>query len=198
MSNRLSLEEFSVTTPAQSVAESTWMPEDERLAVYEEGYKAGWDDAAAAEQEIQTRVSADFANTLKGLSVSFNEAREHVLKSVAPVLRLMAEKVLPDLARHGLAEMVAERARYAIEHAAGGPIELVINPDNRPALEHILSDDAGLPVVITEQASLGPGQAYLRSTRGEEMVDLDRLIQEIRDAVEAFLHAHEEEAKPDD
>ena len=39
--------------------------EEAKLAAYEQGYTAGWDDAAAAQSDDQTRIRADLARNLQ-------------------------------------------------------------------------------------------------------------------------------------
>jgi len=188
MARALTLENFTPNGLATGLGDSeVILGADARLAAYEDGYKAGWDDSVAAESQTQTRVGADFAHSLQELSFTFHEARAHVLGSIAPLLTLMAEKVLPDLARDGFAQSIIELAREAATEAANRPIELVINPANRPAVERLLEGDPGLPLTVVEEPTLGPGQAFLRGARGETSLDLDAVTAGIRDAVSGFL-----------
>ncbi|MHC0051982.1 FliH/SctL family protein [Actibacterium sp. D379-3] len=188
MTRPLKLEDFGDTASGDHVGpDPAMLTEDARLTAYEEGYKAGWDDAAAAEAQSQSRASADFAKTLQDLSFTYAQARAHVLDAIAPLLTLMADKVLPDLARDGFAQTVVELGRAAAETAANAPVDLIVSPANRAALERLLQDDAGLPLRIVEEPSLGPGQAFLRGGQGETALDIDAVIAGIRDAVAGFL-----------
>ena len=58
--------------------------EDLRILAYEQGYTAGWDDAAAAQTDDQSRIKADFARNLQSLGFTFQEARMHVLRAIHP------------------------------------------------------------------------------------------------------------------
>jgi hypothetical protein len=52
--------------------------EEAKVASFEQGYKAGWDDAVAAQSEDQTRIRADLARNLQSLSFTYQEARSHM------------------------------------------------------------------------------------------------------------------------
>ena len=107
------LEVFDVDAPQKQtsgmVVTQLGAIEEAKLAAYEQGYKAGWDDAAAAQSEDQTRIRADLARNLQQLSFTYQEARAHILKAVEPLLEEMVNRRLPDTARETLAPLVLER-----------------------------------------------------------------------------------------
>ena len=72
--------------------------EDARLASFEDGYKAGWDDAIAAQDKETARIRADFARSLEDLGFTYTEAHRHVLNAIEPLLRDMVCKVMPRMA----------------------------------------------------------------------------------------------------
>ncbi|WP_372603092.1 flagellar biosynthesis protein [Actibacterium sp.] len=193
MSKLLSYEDFSPVPQIPDPQNTALLSETARLGAYEEGYKAGWDDAAGAEAANQTRIGADFARSLQDLSFSYHEARAHVLSAIGPLLELMAEKVLPEIARDHFAQTVLEQVRTIAGTAADAAIELVVNPDNRAALEKVMPPDPGLPLTIIDEPSLGPGQAYLRGAKGECQLDQDAVLSGIRAAVSAFLSTSQEQ-----
>lgn len=194
MTHPVVLADFSPAVAAPKSAPA--IAEDARLASYEEGYTAGWDDAASAEATAQARIGADFAKTLEDLSFTYHEARAHVLAAIGPLLKLMTEQVLPDLAMQNFAVTVVEAARAAIAQAADAPLTIVVNPDNAPALEKLLEEQNHLPLTLSEEPSLGPGQAYLRSSAGESAIDVGAVLEDIRTAVDGFLNdAAQEETR---
>jgi len=70
--------------------------EDQRLASFEQGYSAGWEDAFTAQVEDQTRITGNLASSLGDLSFTYHEALAQLLVSVEPVFRSLVELVLPD------------------------------------------------------------------------------------------------------
>lgn len=169
--------------------------EEARLAAYDSGYRAGWDDAAAAQDQDQTRVRADLGRNLQALSFTYHEARSHVLQALRPLIEDMVGRLLPVLARDSLGAVVLEEIMPLAERLADVPVHLVLNPAVRPAVEGLISGATGLPLTIVEEDSLGEGQAYLRFGDQERHVDLDRAAQDIAAAVRSFFDLPQQETQ---
>lgn len=161
--------------------------EDEKLASYETGFKAGWDDASAAMTEDQTRIRAELARNLQTLSFTYHEARSHVLKAVEPLLLQIVGQLLPEIARETLAPFVLETLMPLAEGLGDAPVTLVINPAARASVEALLEQATGLPLTIEEEPTLGDGQVYIRLGTVETQVDLDKATAEIAAAVRGFF-----------
>ncbi|GAA0290766.1 FliH/SctL family protein [Rhodovulum strictum] len=190
---RFRLEDFSAPRPAKTVAQ----PEppdaqDVRLKAFEEGYKAGWDDAAAAEDAARARITADFAKTLQEMSFSYHEARAHMLGALGPLLTTMVERVMPQIAAAGFARTVVETAMQLAETQADRPVRIRVCPENRPALEDVIAADPGLPLDIVDDATLGPGQALVAAGTAESEIDIDGMLSAIRTALDDFLTTQKE------
>ncbi len=170
-----------------TVVMDTLALEEAKLAAYDTGYQAGWDDAASAQTDDQTRIKADFARTLQTLSFTYHEARQHILHALEPLLTSVIERVLPDLARASLAPMILHILRPITAQTAEAPITVVINPAARAAVEALIEDNSGLPVQILDEDSLGEGSAYIRFKSGETQIDLDDAIARIASAVQDFF-----------
>ncbi|ARC90086.1 hypothetical protein [Rhodovulum sp. MB263] len=192
--SRLMLEDFSDqgACPQSEPDPPAIDAQEIRLNAYEEGYRAGWDDASAAEAEARTRIGADFEKTLQELSFGYHEARVHVLEALEPLLCVMVERVLPELARGGLARKVVEITREMAETEANRPLQVQVCPENREALEELVGDDPGLPLRIVDDPTLGPGQAVLRGSAAEREIDIDGMLAAIRGALNDFMTTEEE------
>lgn len=192
----LRFEDFATPAPASGPASAAGADTQElRLTAYEEGYKAGWDDASAAEAEARARISADFAKTLQEMSFSYHEARAHILDALAPLLRAMVERVMPRIAEAGFAQSVAAIAIARAEEEAGRPVALRVSPENRAALEALTEDSQGLPLSVVEDETLGPGQALIAGPGGEREIDIAGMLAAIQDALDDFLTTQDEEAR---
>ena len=188
----LRLEVFESEMPvsagqSETVVLDTGALEDAKLASFESGYSAGWEDAAAAQADDQTRVSADLARSLQSLSFTYHEARSHVLKAVEPLLRQVVGQLLPAVARASLAPKVLEVLMPLAEDLVAAPIMLMLNPAARSAIEEMISKTNGLPLIIVEEPTLGEGQVYLKLGDVEREVNLDRAVIEISAAVRGFF-----------
>ena len=186
----LKLEVFEIETKptrAQTVVLDRVALEDEKLAAYDTGYRAGWDDANAAQSDDQTRMKADLARNLQTLGFTYYEARTHILKAIEPLMLQVVGRLLPQIARETLAPFVLETLMPLAEALGDAPVKLVLNPASRAPVEALLEQATGLPVVIEEEPSLAEGQVYIKLGSAEAEVDLDQATADIAAAVRGFF-----------
>jgi flagellar biosynthesis/type III secretory pathway protein FliH len=161
--------------------------EDIRMLAYEQGYTAGWDDAAATQADDQTRIQADLARNLQSLGFTFQEARMHVLRAIQPLIHEIVTCLLPQMARETLATIALDTLMPMADEMADAPVTLVLNPASRAAVETLLEQATGLHLTVIEEPTLGEGQVYLRMGDVETRVDLDRATADIAGAVRDFF-----------
>lgn len=189
------LEEFSARILSGDLnPSSNTSLEEQRLEAFEQGYKAGWDDAAAAQSEDQSRVAADFARNLQELSFTYHEARGQILGALEPLLIEMVSKVLPKLARETLSQTIVDEILSVAEIQTKAGIQVVISPANRPALEQLIETQDNLDITIVEEPSMADGLAYLRFADTEKQVDLDSVLSSFSQSVEGYFEQQEKVA----
>lgn len=194
----LRLETFELTEPRHGSATISLEQnalEEAKLASYEAGYAAGWEDAASAQSEDQASLRADIARNLQSLGFTFQEARVHVLRALEPLLTEIVGRLLPETARAALGPVVLEALLPIAEGLAETPISLVLSPVSRPAVEAFLNQATGLPLTLVDEPSLGEGQVYLRLGDAEGRVDLDAAISAITAAVRGLYTLLQEDRK---
>ncbi|MFN6925731.1 MAG: flagellar biosynthesis protein [Tabrizicola sp.] len=162
--------------------------DEAKVASFEQGYTAGWEDAVAAQAGDQSRIRADLARNLQSLAFTFQDARTHVLQAIRPLILEMTSRVLPEIAREALAPMVVEALMPMAEEIADSPVRLVLNPAVRERVEDIVAQATGLPVEIEEEPSMPEGQVYIRMGTAETKVDLTKVTADISAAVRAFFN----------
>ena len=196
MGRRLALEDFGgpQRRRAGEVAVEA-LPEEQRLAVFEDGYRAGWDDASRALAESHQKLSADLAHNLSDLAFTFHEARAHVLKGVEPLLRQFVSRVLPVVAQHALPGLVAERVEELLKAASSAPLLLLVSPESRTEVEAVLPSSLGFPLEIREEPTLAQGQVFIRAGEIEQAVDLTAALAGIEAAVDDFFNLNDERLK---
>lgn len=194
MGRPIVLEDFSQYTALASPGSPQSvpvLPEEQRLAAFEQGYKAGWDDAATAQSEETGNVSADLAGNLRDLSFTYHEARAHVLTGIEPLLREIVASVLPEIAARTLPDLVLERLDGFLKAAAEPPVILMVAPTSRHAIEAILPNSPGFPVIIREEPTLADGQVFLRAGQMEEAIDTSSAITTIQTTIDDFFTVNE-------
>ena len=198
MAQRLKLESFEPRLAEDAAIEIEPVAfEEAKLAAFETGYQAGWDDAIAAQNTETARLHADLGRNLQALSFTFHEARHHMLASLHPLLVEMTAKVLPEIARASLPEMVAEQVMPLAEDLVSTPITVLANPASLPQVEEILTRKDSLPLAFVAEDSLSEGQVYLRFSETETRIDLDSVISAISQAVASYFTSSNAEQSHD-
>ncbi len=161
--------------------------QSEKLASFEDGYKAGWDDAVAAKNEDFRHISSDFAQHLQDLSFTFQEAVAHVVKSTSPLLEQMVNLLLPEIARHALGLQIIEQLQVKLRDVATAQVQINVWEGNYDAVNALMDRDFGFPVQVVPLADLKPGQAELRFAENETQIDLDEVVEGIGELIQGFL-----------
>jgi flagellar assembly protein FliH len=187
----LRLEVFAVEARAPSGAATVVTDaaalEEARLAAYEQGYAAGWDDAAGAAAKDDQKLAADLGRHLQTLGFTYHEARAHVLCALEPLLEAVVARILPAVAREAIGAVVAETLRPLAAQAALVPVRLAVHPAARPGVERALATEAALPLTLVEDAALSPAEARLTLGEAERHIDLDGAVAAIALAVADFF-----------
>lgn len=197
MSRLFRLEEFDVPArqqrpqhPAPALVTPAQV-EEARLAGYETGYQAGWDDASKTDDEDRSRISAEFARNLQDLGFTFHEARSHVMQSLEPLLSSMVEKVLPKLISDTLGQAILEELLPLAAEAADTPIKVLVYPKGRKTLEEFLSQNNTIPIELIAEESLAEGQVYIRMGHTEKQIDLSGAVHQIGEAISGLYEINE-------
>ncbi len=190
------LEDFGRLTEIQETSSADGTPgEAELLDSFEQGYKAGWDDAIVAKSEERSNVSADFARNLSDLGFTYFEARDAMVAEIAPVVEEAVKIVLPEVSRQSMGDLVVEQLREIIEENADTPVIIMTSSDDYQALSDIMPDDVNFPIDIVRDAKMSSGQVRFQFGQRERQLDLDALVKGVQKAFSGFSHETLREAK---
>ncbi|NPD16633.1 flagellar biosynthesis protein [Xinfangfangia sp. D13-10-4-6] len=188
------LEVFETTRSADQEVVVTDLAsvESTRLAAWEEGYRAGWDDAIAAQSQSGDQLRADLDRNLMALAFTWQEARAHLLGTIEPVMMEIITRVLPALSQETLGPIIIEQLMPMLATAADQPALLHINPAAQEHVEAALSRATGLPYEIVQDPTLDEAQVYLRLDSREVSIDLSRVTTTIIKTVQDFFTLSQE------
>jgi len=191
------LEDFSAGLTSGDVMKlmSDVALEDQRLASFEQGYSAGWEDAFTAQEKDQTRITGELAESLGDLSFTYHEAMTQLLGSLEQVFHTLVELVLPETMARTFGQHIVDLMCDMARDQVSGPASLVVPEGVGASLSSILARDMPMPVAIHEEAGMDGGRAYLRLGTSEQEIDSTALLESIRDAVDAFTFQTNEELK---
>lgn len=169
--------------------------EDLRLNAYEKGYVAGWDDCGRqADAEASTRRAA-IERQVEQLNFTYHEARGHVLSALDPLLRAIAETVLPPMARASVVPLVVDQLLPLAQAGAEAPITLHVGPGSEKAFRDAMEGLLLPPVEIVETEELTEGQASFALGAAQTRVDLTDAALAIGLAIDRFYQIQSEESQ---
>ncbi|MGX0877460.1 flagellar biosynthesis/type III secretory pathway protein FliH [Roseovarius sp. MBR-154] len=181
------LEDFGESLRGAAISITDISLEEERLAAFETGYQAGWDDAVKSQKEDERRIAADLAQNLQDLTFTYEEAYAAVLNALHPLLEQMVATVLPPLSQDTLAPRLAEILQEkALDHGRQ-PIVIAAAPGDMTRMETLIETLPGLDIALAEDDTLAPGQIFLRFGETEEEINLDSVLRAIEHAVSGFF-----------
>lgn len=164
------------------------------LQAFENGYQAGWQDAMAAHETDQNRMSAELSQKFQEMSFTYHEARSKLLSSLQPVAAAMIEKLLPGLMRESLRANLAEQLEDILQQSTENAIELVVAPAQLEIVQEHMELQPGVPFALKAEPSLGEGQVYLKVDQTERRIDIEDLYEQISQSLSCFVQQSTMEA----
>lgn len=200
----LLLEEFASTSVApvadgggvRAEAEGAAERERVRAAAWEQGYKAGWDDALRSEAQDQNRITAAFARSLQEMTFTYHEARMELIESLEPLVLELVMALFPPLLGDSVAAAVLESVGEMIE--SGGPaggLEIVCSPAGCRQLETRLQGRLPADVSFVSEPALADCQVLVRVGNRESLVDVGAARERVVAAVSAYFDLVREEKR---
>ncbi|WP_282159065.1 hypothetical protein [Shimia thalassica] len=181
------LENFCVEQPTPSDKDDPASArDDELLDSFEQGYKAGWEDAIRAKAEEKAHVSAALAGNLQELTFTYHDAKTSVLADLGPVLNAVVRTLLPKVAYRSMGERLVEQLLLLAETNSTKDVRISVASTEVVAVSELLPENLAFPVLVTGDASLSPGQAHINFSGREQQIDLDELLTELEKSIEAF------------
>ena len=190
MAGGFRLEDFSDASDAE---EKATLPIQEVKkqsdASFDLGYKAGWEDSAKSLAQDAQNVSEDLAKNLRSAVLNTEDLRAQMLQSLNPILFDLVATILPELAQKSLAPKLVETILPMIEGSAAKTAQIVANPADSEKIQSLVDRFVDVPVSIVSEASIGPGQLFLKVGKEEKSIDTKEVLRSLVDAVDAFFDA---------
>lgn len=186
------LENFSSRVDTQPVPQGLVVDqaevESQKLESFETGYKAGWDDAAAAQEAESQRIGKELGQNLQDLSFTYQEAYGHVLKSMSPLLEEIVNVFLPGMIEDALGRQLISQLKSLASDIGQAPVSIYVHPDVVETLSSLAEADFAFPVAFSGDASLTNAQAEIRFSETSKQIDLNEVLSTVRDSVEGFIY----------
>ncbi len=161
--------------------------EEQRLAAFEQGYSAGWEDAVQAQEQSRGQVSSELAKSLKDMSFTYHEAASRMTLSLEPMFQSLVQVVLPEMLDRGFAARLVEQLSDMAREQIGQPMQIFVPEGRAKEVEELLPLNLSSPTRVTEDPSLGSGQARLQVGMSQREVDCDELLASVSGAFDAYV-----------
>ena len=184
------LEDFGPATRAPVTADERDIArEDQRLAIFEQGYSAGWEDALSAQTGQDRRATEAFASALEDLSFPYQEALAQMIANTAPVIEAILHQIVPGQIADHLARIVWDEVEALLRDPAQNPVEIVAAPARIAFLEKAMPQ--GIDATIRADGSLDDDCVRLRVGPAERQIDMSHIARRLDGAIAAFRHQTE-------
>ena len=186
--------EFGTLSRPHSVAVPD-VPDPEeaaRLAIFDEGFQAGWDDATRALRDDAQDAMSEISQRLQDMSFTLEEARVSLLQTQVPVLTQIFGKLLPAAADAALAVHLQEQIDNLLTGELDQSITISVAPQSLETMESCLRSVIARPFRLVSDPLLEPGQVTLGAGGREREINLDHMVEEILAAIKAYSNTAKE------
>jgi flagellar assembly protein FliH len=159
---------------------------------FDEGYRAGWDDALAAAARESGEMSEALRERLLQISHTQDAANRAALTSLEPLLHELFDKVLPRAADRSFISVIMEEAQALLGQSASDPFQIAVCPEDAAAVRLQFRSNGFGAVAVVEDATLSASQATLRCRNEERKVDLQGVLAHFDTAFEEIVTAIQE------
>lgn len=169
--------------------------ENAQLTGFETGYQAGWDDAVKAKSEESEKLSVDLVQSVQDMSFTYQDAYSKLTSGMQPLMARFVTTVLPNVAQEALKSQILDQIDRLMETQLENVIELVVPLGKSAIFVEFIENKVRVPFAILEEPSLSEGQVYLRVNKQEREINIDAILTEVSEAVDAFVHATQPKVK---
>ncbi|WP_170762741.1 ABC transporter ATP-binding protein [Ruegeria lacuscaerulensis] len=161
--------------------------EEQRLAAFEQGYSAGWEDAIQAQEQNRGQMSAELGKSLEDMSFTYHEAITRMGLSLEPMFRSLVQVVLPETLDRGFATRLVEQLTEMAREQIGQPMQIFVPNGRAGEVECLLPQDLSAPTRVIEDPSLEVGQARLQVGTSQREVDCGDLLASVAAVFDAYV-----------
>ena len=174
------LEDFSRQKVAQKSETSETAREnleDQKLASFEEGYSAGWDDAIQAQEKRVSFLNEKLVECIESFSIGLEDVKNSHRDAcislncqvVSKLLALPSDSYFPKAVAVKIADFSASPDVIGLE--------VLASKDQQDSIKRALGDLNG--VTVSEDASLSLGTARISIKRNEFEMNIEQVEREI-------------------
>lgn len=182
------LEDFNVNTGSGAIQ---MLDEDAleelRLASFEQGYGAGWEDAVTAQEQGRCQVSEELSKALEDMSFTYHEAISRMTLSLEPMFQSLTQLVLPEIVERGFAARLVEQLCDMARAQMNQPMQIVVPEGRSDDVVALIPADLSPAPQVIEDPSLEAAQARLQVGTSRCDVDCSALLASVGRAFDSYM-----------
>jgi hypothetical protein len=164
---------------------------ESELQIFENGYQAGWQDAAAALQDQKAGELTKLSHLLEEISFTHEAARRQILNSVSGLLEAILAKLLPHVRDQSVRSTVLEGLERTVEKHLGAGVEISAPSSMSGVIADCLTDQNRKNISLVSHAEMPGNETLLQVGSSKFIIDHQSIETEIGDAL-AQLALHGE------
>ncbi|MDA7827258.1 hypothetical protein N9A67_03415 [Rhodobacteraceae bacterium] len=161
-----------------------------RLDAFEQGYRAGWDDAGAAYKDSTTNLSQEFLTSLCDLSLTHQEAYKALQQDLIAIVEKIGKSLIPEIVGQSFVPTLVKFITDDMRKLGLASLTISVHPENEAALRSLLDEGTHQHVTIETSPTLRKDQAILGTPQREMEFTFTETIDQIRDDLAIFLYSH--------
>ena len=178
------LEEFDVSEYSASPVDGG-VSED-----WQHGHTAGFQEGQELAQNQRSHLSSQLVQRLQDMSFGYSEARAELLQQLGPLFEAISNAMSPNLGKELLTPRVCATLLEEADRCLDAPLIVAVSQSQIDAVSQALEDITALPFVAQADPTLSDGQAIISSGNHEVMIDLDGLLEDIRNTLGNLIPRH--------
>lgn len=152
-----------------------------REAAYEKGYGAGWQDALAQMRNEDELRNIAAQEALQAISFSYSEAHQVLSDSFLALTYAILETVLPEAMRLVVPVFLAAELDALLARHTQPDVQILCAPSVQDRLAGVVASCPQTNIKMIPEPSFSEGQVSLRIAREERVIDLDDLLDRLRE-----------------
>lgn len=154
------------------------------IAKHQESYDSGYAAGLLAAKENASALTDEFVQCLADLEFKYDEVRSEITQSLHPFLVALVETIFPQLAEKSFILQLSQLLTNAAIESSAIAFIIATNPDRTAAVAAALTSSS-VNVTVSADPNLTPNAAWVRYANHEKLIDVDQLISEIGNILEA-------------
>ena len=178
------LEEFSANEFDQNNDSKIIAVEEDKLESFEQGYKAGWDDALAAQTEIETQNVSKLNQAISDLSFNQYSALDTASRHTTSLFREILDIIFPKMINQMLQNEIIFELNKALKVNLAPEIKIFLNKEQIPRMQKFSNICKEEGILVEAHPDIDINCAKAVTNFNEVFIDLNKYTDRISELLQ--------------